>query len=305
MIRVCTFLLGLCVIGCAPYTSFYKETYTANQDMVNQKVYRLVLNGSDSINNIPFESLGKLASLKLSNASSDQVNKVLEQLPNPEKLKILILDSLHMESLPASISRFTNLHQLSLNHNPQLNFEQTFKKIKDLPIEFLNIQHNELTELPASVTQLKHLKDLNLSHNTISGAEPFKLLAQLPELYSLWLTGNKLDSLPVSIGNLSQLKNLYIEHNQLIEIPQEVIHMEKVWVIHAGHNLFKELPAAFAVMPSLILLHANNCNIKSIPPIYATKESNVMGLIVDNNELLDNDKLKWKKIMNHYFLLSM
>lgn len=81
--------------------------------------------------------------------------------------------------------------------------------------------------------------------------------------------------------------------------------MKKVWVLHAGHNFFYELPEEFAMMPSLILLHANNCNIKKIPAIYATKKSSVLGLVLENNQLSEADKLQWSKNMKHYFLLSL
>lgn len=305
MIKAIIFLLGIFLVGCTPYKCYYKETYSNNQDILNKKVYRFVLDGRTQIDNLKFESLDKLASLKLVNVSSEELNKVLEQLPNPKKLNVLILDSLNLNSFPTSLLRFTNLKHISLNYNPQFNFNRGFKAIEDLPIEFLNLQHNKLKELPESITLLKSLQDVNLSHNNISKSKTFESLSQLPKLHSLWLTSNHINLLPSSIGNLLKLKNLYIEHNQLTELPPQIINMKKVWVVHAGHNFFEELPEEFALMPSLILLHINNCPIKTIPEVYATKKSSVLGLIMDNNKLSGVDRLKWKKSMSQYFVLSL
>ena len=172
-------------------------------------------------------------------------------------------------------------------------------------MRFLIFNIIELAEIPVSILLLRDIKDLNLGNNKISTLKSFETLAKLPNLYSLWLTNNHIKSLPVSIGNLFQLRNLYIEHNELSEIPDEISGMEKVWVLHAGHNLFTELPAAFASMPGLLLLHANNCHIAHIPQRFATKQSQVLGLVLDNNKLSSSEKARWKKIMRRYFLLSM
>ena len=305
MIKAIIFLLGFFLIGCTPYKCFYKETYSSDEDILNKKVYRFVLDGNKQLENIEFESLTKLTSLKLVNVSSEQLNKALEQLPNPQKLNVLMLDSLKLTSLPTSLVKFTNLKHISLNYNPEFNFNEGFKTLEGLPIEFLNLQHNELNKLPASITLLKSLQDLNLSHNSISESKTYELLGQLPKLHSLWLTNNHIKFLPESIGGLLELKNLYVEHNQLKELPAKIVNMKKVWVVHAGHNLFEELPERLALMPSLILLHINNCPIKSIPEVYATKKSSVLGLIMDNNKLTALNKLKWGKTMNHFFVLSL
>ena len=305
MIRVLIIILGLCIVSCSPYKTFYKKTYTANDDLLNNKVYRITINSNDEANSMPLASLHKLASIKFINTSFKDIDNVFKKIPNPEKLKVLILDSLGLKSLPNSISRFKNLSQIALNSNPELDFDSTFKILKDLPIVFFNLQDNKLTQIPESITEFNTLKDLNLSNNSISKEENFSTLTQLPKLTSLWLTNNNLKVLPKTIGALSRLKNLYIEHNQLTNLPSEISGMKKVWVVHAGHNLFEELPPEFATMKGLFLLHVNNCKIKSIPEIYSTKASHVLGLIMDNNNLSDSEKAKWKKEMRHYFLLSL
>lgn len=305
MIRLLILLLGLMIAGCTPYKTFYKETIVASDRIPSNDVYRLVINGNQTVDLTNLSSLDKLASLQLRALSPEKVDDLLSQLPYPEKLKVLILDSLNLTTLPKNILLFTNLNHISLNHNPNLNLDSAFKYLEELPIEFLNLQHNQLTELPESIVLLQRLKDLNLSYNSVTSPETYERLAQLPRLNSLWLTHNQLAVLPKTIGELSQLRNLYIEHNQLTEIPSEISEMKRVWVVHTGHNLFTELPASFATMPSLFLLHSNNCAIAAIPEIYNTKESGVLGLILDNNKLSDTDKLLWKKKLDHFFLISL
>ena len=111
--------------------------------------------------------------------------------------------------------------------------------------------------------------------------------------------------MPETLFQLDTLKNLYIEHNALSHIPEGIIGMKRVWVIHAGYNKFKVMPNAFSKMDCLFLLHINHCEIESIPEGFTEKQSKVAGLILDGNRLSEKAKRYWRKTFQHFFLLSL
>ena len=305
--RKIVFILGLyfCLSGCSRYQTFFGPTETlSNSD--RQPVYRLHL--GDTPDDSIFALLPRYSDLRMLDLSGKRnidLTRVFASIPQPDQLKVLLLDSLDLKQLPDNIRRFSQLEQLSLNGNPDLMHPKTFVTLKSLPLEFLNLQHNYLQEVPAGLKYISTLRDLNLSYNRLQLDTNFDSLVQLTDLKSLWLTGNQLQALPHSLFSLTQLCNLYIEHNQLTAIPEDIQQLKNVWIIHAGHNQFTELPAAFARMPSLLLLHSNNCKIRSVSSIYETKRSNVKGLILDQNPLDPLTKERLQKRSRRYFLLSV
>lgn len=298
-------LLVYCVAGCHSYTTFYKRELSPTSTST-PPVYRLDLSHQEADVIIPIlSSTTRIKSLNLSGSNPSDLEKIVESIPNPEQLRVLLLDSMGIQYLPNTISRLSKLEHLSLNGNPQLDMNQIFEVLKTQPIAFINLQNNQLQKLPASIKNIQTLQELNLSGNHMVSEETYKHLGALKQLKSLWLTNNKLEALPPTIGVLQQLRNLYLEHNNLSDIPDEIHTMKRTWVVHAGHNNFKKLPEQFAKMPGLLLLHINNCSIEKIPEIYASKTSNVLGLILDNNPLSQATKNKWRKIFRRFFVLSM
>jgi Leucine-rich repeat (LRR) protein len=296
----------LCISSCSTYNTFYKPT--ENDTSSRKEIYRF--NFQNYAFNTAKESLSQLQHLRVLNLSHttknvDTLNQLLNQIPNPEKLQVLIVDNLDLVSIPIAIKRFTNLKQLSLNKNPQLNLDKVFTSIQNLPIAFLDLQYNHLTELPSSVQFLETLEDLNLTGNNITDTKTFIHLSKLTKLRSLWLNYNDLEALPKTISQLNQLRNLYFEHNNIKELPEDFKQMDKVWVIHAGHNKFTSIPTQLSEMKALLLLHINNCNIKAIPEAFKSKKLSLFGLIIDNNNLPETDKIKWKKEFRQFFVLSM
>lgn len=296
----------LSLYNCNTYETFYKKTQAVSSDVNYKTTQRLEL-GSMAYNGIlkAMPKFTNLRALNLSSRPAEEIDTLLRLVSNPELLQVLILDSTGLKQLPKNILRFKNLKQLALNKNPDLDFESAFNTLKKLPLEFLNLQYNNLTVLPESIKKLKSLIDFNLSHNTIKSNISFKRLKTLPKLKSLWLTDNALEELPEALFELDKLKNLYIEHNTLTTIPEGITAMRDVWVIHAGHNQFKTLPEAFSKMHCLLLLHANNCPIETIPEGYLQKTSKVAGLILDENNLPERAKRYWRKALQHFFVLSI
>lgn len=298
-------LLYLLILsGCDTYKTYYGETQTGYLYGDSRDILRLDLSSSEQSLGNPVNLKG-LRMLNLSCRKELAIDQLLEAIPNPLKLEILILDSLYFNKLPSSINRFKNLRQISLNANPQLDLEEVIATIEELPIEFLNFQANDLKEIPKSISSLEHLEDLNLSNNNLSTFDHFEFLATLRDLSSLWLTNNSFTELPESLGSLEQLRNLYIEHNMISHFPEAMAGMKSLWVLHAGHNQFTELSPTFALMPRLTLLHINNCLISMIPTVFRDKgKYPILGLIIDSNKLDEETKSIYRKEFDHFFILS-
>lgn len=296
---------ALMILSCDTYRTYYGETSSDIVATSGVNILRLDLSQSDR----SVSGISKLHSLRVLNLSSRvdlDLNTVFNSVPNPEELRVLILDSLNLKVVPEAISRFTNLTHLSLNYNIELDVEGSIEIISEIPLEFLNFQNNNLEIIPRSIEKLYHLVDFNLSHNELRNFDHYDFLSSLVNLKSLWLTGNNLEVFPSSLTSLSQIRNLYIEDNELVIIPDAIVGMKNVWVIHAGNNLFEELPINFGKMPNLVLLHINNCRISKIPKFYSGKKKHysILGLVIDNNLISEKDKLLYKKKFGHFFILS-
>lgn len=297
-------LLALLSVGCQTYKRSFGNTYTSI-NANSSKIYRLDLS-NQNLSKIP-KSISQCDALRMLNLSGNpdlDIDDAFNAISTPETLEVLILDSLQIDVLPQSINRFINLKHLSLNANPETDFDAIFDLVNELPIKFISLQQNELKSIPTSFSKLEKLKSVNFSNNQLGKSEDFKILSRLPELTSLWLTDNSITVLPAEISDLKGLRNLYLEHNLLKTLPEEIAQMPKVWVLHLGHNQFKELPVILTRMNSLLLLHINNNPIHSIPEAYATEKYSLMGLIIDNNELSDQDIKRWEKEFSAFFQAS-
>ena len=305
-LRCIILLLGLLLLeSCNIYKRSFSETFKEIPEATKKPIYRLDLSHQNFLE-AP-EKITELSHLKMLNLSANvglDLEKTFEKISNPERLEILILDSLELREVPHNIKRFTHLKHLSLTNNPQADFTTIFKTVHTLPISFVNLQNNALEELPPALGQLKDITHINLSHNRLHLGQAYTILAMMPKLNSLWLTYNELKELPPEIGQLSPLRNLYIEHNALTDLPEEITDLKKVWVLHAGHNQFKEIPTVLSRMKILLLLHINNNHIHTIPEEFASKKNSIKGIILDNNALSDADKKRWAKEFNHCFISS-
>ena len=294
--------LGL-LTSCSTYATFYGDTTTAVSE--EGKIRRLDLS-HQNLKKVPeqFNQLTQLRMLNLSGNTQLDIEQVLSEIPKPEKLAVLILDSLQLTQLPKNLSRFKNLSQLSLIHNPDLDWEKVFEKLKDFPLVFLNLQHNDIKSLPSSVTKLSELKDLKLSYNELKDEQSYIYLSQLPNLYAVWIDFNELTVVPDNIGLLSQITYLYLDGNRLSDVPPTMRSMKSLTVLHLGYNNFSQLPERFMEMPGLLMVHINNNQITAIPRNYGSKKYTLLALLLDGNPIVPEEVIWAKKALNRYFLLS-
>lgn len=294
-----------CCYSCNTYKVYYGTTATSLNHQSIDKTYRLDLS-HQNLNKLPdnIKQQVHLKMLNLSGNTSLNLANALTAIPNPDQLQVLLLDSLNIKQLPQEITRFKNLKQLSLNGNPTIDLKTSLAILKGVPLEFINLQHNNLSKIPDHIQKITTLKHLNLSHNNFTGSSHFKTLSKLPKLTSLWLTNNKIQTLSHEITALKQLRNLYLEHNQLQTLPKDIHHLPKVWKIYLGHNAFTTLPIQILKMKSLLLLHINNNEITTIPEQFCTTKYSLKGIILNQNKLSKSDIARWKKELDNFFLAS-
>lgn len=149
-------------------------------------------------------------------------------------VEFLDLHGKPFESLPADMSNFKALSQLSLREAGLASLPESVNtiagpltwvdlgenKFSAFPdpallarIKTLYLSDNALTNLPAAIGGLTQLTYLNLDRNQIETL-PVEI-GNLSSLAFLRLNGNKLTALPESIGNLKNLKRLYLKGNPL------------------------------------------------------------------------------------------
>ncbi len=243
--------------------------------------------------------------LNLRHVKDLSIDAVFKNFEHPSKIEVIILDSLDLIEVPKSITRFTNLKHLSLACNPKLNLDQTIEQINALPIEFLNLQKNQITELPSNLPSLRSLTDINLAYNQLIKEINYQILGQVENLNEVWLDHNDLYELPQSIRELSQISRLYIGHNQLEILPKELVNMTRLKVLHAEYNNIKLFPEVFLETPSLLLVHLNNNRITKVPTSFAEHKTSVKGLILDNNPISEEERTWIEKEFSNFFLLSI
>ena len=128
-------------------------------------------------------------------------------------------------------------------------FDASFNRITDIPVElpmrlphlnYLNLNHNQLTYLPESFGFLFHLQTVTLAHNSIS-------------------------HLPKSFLHLVKLEKVDLSHNALRELPEDIGTMESLQKLNICSNKLKELPLSLGQSHTLTVILAKNNRLVSPP----------------------------------------
>lgn len=128
-------------------------------------------------------------------------------------VELLLSGNSFTGSLPAELSKLTNLTSLDVSNN-ELN-----------------------GSIPAQLGESRKLQGLNLAYNRISGSIPQEL-GNIGSLVKLNLSGNHLSgALPGRFGNLTSLSHLDVSHNLLSgEVPREMADMVSVVGLNLAGN---------------------------------------------------------------------
>ena len=187
-------------------------------------------------------------------------------------------------SLPAELSRLSNLSYLNLRNNGLSGPIPT--ELGNLTnLRYLGLNNNELTGPIPDLSGMTHLEQLYLSNNDLSGKMP-DWMGTLTKLRELWLWGNELEGtipdlsdltaldrvklqdnnleggIPTWFGEMTNLRYLYLHRNPLGgEIPPELGGMTKlryVW-LHTS-ELTGEIPKELGNLENLwdLNLHSND-----------------------------------------------
>ncbi len=106
----------------------------------------------------------------------------VEVLKNSTNLKSLTLNSNNLTRLPTGIAELDSLTYLSLNNNPDLDFENiitSLTKMKSLSV--LSLNGCAISRVPKNIEQLSFLKALSLKNNELSQEQREEMKALLKD----------------------------------------------------------------------------------------------------------------------------
>jgi Leucine-rich repeat (LRR) protein len=157
----------------------------------------------------------------------DQIN---EGLKHSELVQSLFL--YNVDSLPASISRFSNLQSLELDGG----------KIRSLPPEFSSLRRLRMfgayscgfDSIPPEVIDLPDITTISIGGvlSILNGR-----LAPMRSLTRLYLSNNPLlRTVPTDIGSLRSLKSLDLNSTSIESMPDEVQNLSQLEVLALRYN---------------------------------------------------------------------
>ena len=192
----------------------------------------------------------------LSTGYIDNVEMVFTMLKNyPTVLERLIRttfgDLLSLAGLEVSkegIVKLINLEYLHINHKQLTSLPESIRLLQKL--EILSLDENQLTSLPESIGELRSLKNLDLNENQLTSLP--ESLGNLQNLKRLYLSDNKLTVLPESLGNLQNLEWLFLSKNQLTSLPESLGNLQNLeWLIIRNNDEITSLPESFRNLQKL------------------------------------------------------
>lgn len=247
------------------------------------KNYKLPVNEYNKKYSINFNiSLGK-EPRKLSKKGISTL-ELAQKCDQPDTVKNLILNKLHLETFPDVIYRFKNLEKLDLSGN---NIQQVPQEIWSLKkLKFLSLSGNRIDYSSFKFKRNKHLKDLNLQYTEMAkmpkslkknrrleilfvGNNPIKFskndFKRMTNLKALNLYNVRTSILPKSIGKLKNLEELDLYYNDLQFLPKEVCNLPKLKTLSVANNQLWNLPEEISKMPNLQALYAHHNRLNTLP----------------------------------------
>ncbi|KAF8033656.1 hypothetical protein BT93_C0057 [Corymbia citriodora subsp. variegata] len=170
-----------------------------------------------------------------------------------ERLEVVDLSGLLMESLPNPILNLALICKLDLSkNNLQIIPESLVARL--LNVVVLDVHSNQLKVLPNSIGCLTKLKVLNVAGNYLQTLP--RTIENCRSLEELNANFNQLMRLPDTIGfELLNLKKLSISSNKLVFLPHSISHLTSLRILDARLNCLRSLPAD---MENLIKLEVLN-----------------------------------------------
>jgi Leucine-rich repeat (LRR) protein len=292
--------LVLFLSSCETYRTSFGETYL--EPNASEKVFRLDLSNRGLLALPENIDVADLRMLDISGNTELDLSSALRKICAGPNLHILKMNRLQLLALPQELSDCQHLTQLSLTHNPNLDFVKSMALLVELPLAFLDLSYNNLTALPSNLNVL-HLRDIRLTGNRLGKAEDFIVLSQIDNLYTVWLDNNEIIKIPPEIGLLSKIGYLYLDNNALSTLPRELSKMSRLGGIWLGYNCFSEIPSTLSDS-GILMAYLNNNHISKIGEQFFHGNIKLRGIILDYNYLTEEQTVALKKLFKHMFIYS-
>jgi len=217
-------------------------------------------------------------------------NSIEDALKDSMLVRKLSLRGSNMEKLPIGVLKLTNLEDIDLEANPNLNINEALgllsrlthlrklwisdNKVPDLrniyklkSLEELDLDNVEISVLPIELSQLKRLKEVNLDENpNLNMIQVTSVLSKIRSLRVLWLSNNKLSTLPNEILGLKGLEDLWLDDNEFTEIPAPIKRL-KIKYLSLFDNKLQSLDLKRGDLPNLTNINLCYNNFKVFPAI--------------------------------------
>ncbi|KAJ7979383.1 Plant intracellular ras-group-related LRR protein [Quillaja saponaria] len=172
-----------------------------------------------------------------------------------ERLEIVNLSGLSLESLPNPTLNLATICKLDLSNNNLQSIPESLTA-RLLNMVVLDVHSNQLKSLPNSIGCLSKLKVLNISGNSIEFIP--KTIENCRSLEELNANFNKLSKLPDTIGfELINLKKLSVNSNKLVFLPRTTSHLTSLRVLDARLNCLRSLPEDLENLINLEILNVS------------------------------------------------
>ncbi|KAI9112524.1 hypothetical protein K1719_016447 [Acacia pycnantha] len=185
----------------------------------------------------------------------DRKSKATVVQQQQEKLGIVDLSGLSLDSLPNPLLNLATITNLNLSNN---NFQSIPESLtaRLLNVVVLDVHSNQLTSLPNSIGCLSKLKILDVSGNFLESLP--KTIENCRALEELNANFNKLTKLPETIGfELVNLKKLSVNANKLVFLPHSTSHLTELRVLDVGLNCLRSLPEDLENLINLKILNVS------------------------------------------------
>ncbi|XP_005190805.2 leucine-rich repeats and immunoglobulin-like domains protein 1 [Musca domestica] len=231
--------------------------------------------------------------LKLIIAQNNRIERLPESMRNLNKLETLYIQQNRIQSLDRVLKNAHNLNELYASNNRiELLASDEFQYATKL--EELYLCSNRIQSLNGSLLPLKKLYKANFSFNAI---EEFSMdeIRGLLTLKQLDLSNNLIRKLSGSQGNnidkSSYLIDLYLDHNELTSLDGALMGLNSLRILGLTHNrLERILPEDFIGLEKLEILELSHNRLLTLREMQTTVLPSLKILKVDFNNLTVLDK---------------
>ncbi|KAJ3371991.1 putative aminopeptidase npepl1, partial [Kappamyces sp. JEL0680] len=188
----------------------------------------------------------------------------------------LNVDNNALTSIPLEINNLVHLDRLDISHNPFTEPLPSLVQLKSLTwltmnncsfhgkfpswistlsnLTTLYVGSNKFEFLPDLVFDMKQLQDLDISHNRYVSADFVEKVVMLTNLQTISIRDNSISHIPRTISNLQNLNTLDLSTNLLVDLPDELFLLPKVYQLYVSNNQITSTLERFAWMKSLQIL---------------------------------------------------